>query len=310
MIQYKDMYDCIIIGAGPAGMTAAIYTARKKIKTLVLSKDSGGQMVLSNDVENYTGFTMVTGAELTLKFQEHLASLKEDLELKLGAEVTSLEKNITSFSVEDSKGNIYYARSVIIASGKQAKRLGIPGEDKFFGKGVSICATCDAPLYKNKTAAVVGGGDSAMDAILALSKVATKIYAVTINDKLVGDEILKAKVLNSTNVELYTASKILEVKGELSVLAITVQPLHKPIVELAVQGVFVEVGYEPSISFDHITDKNVDGEIKVDQNLQTSVPGIFAAGDINDDWGEQIVIAAGEGAKAAMAVSNYLNKHK
>ncbi len=304
------MYDCIIIGAGPAGMTAAIYTARRKLKTLVLSKESGGQMVLSNDVENYTGFSMITGADLTLKFQEHLATLKDDLEMQLGAEVVSLEKNITSFSVEDKKGNSYYAKSVIIASGKQARHLGIPGEDKFFGKGVSICATCDAPLYKNKTVAVVGGGDSAMDAILALSKVASKVYVININDELSGDEVVKQKVLQAANVEIHSASKATEIKGNASVSAITVQKLDKPAVELVVQGVFVEIGYTPSNEFDHITEKNKAGEVKVDANLQTSIPGIFAAGDINDAWGDQIVIAAGEGAKAAIAVSNYLNRQK
>jgi NADH-dependent peroxiredoxin subunit F len=141
------MYDCIIIGAGPAGMTAAIYTARRKLNTLVLAKDLGGQMVYSADVENYTGFTMVTGADLALKFQEHMASLTEDLEVKLGVEVAKLDKNITSFVVEDTKGNVYYGKTVIIASGKLPRHLGVPGEQELFGKGIAICATCDGPLY-------------------------------------------------------------------------------------------------------------------------------------------------------------------
>lgn len=304
------MYDCIIIGAGPAGMTAAIYTSRKKLKTLVLAKEVGGQMIRSSDIENYSGFHMITGSELTAKFEEHLKTVKEDLELQLGVEVITLEKNITSFSVEDKKGNIYYGKSIIIASGKKPRKLNIPGEDKFFGKGVSICATCDAPLYKNKTVAVVGGGDSAMDAALALAKVSSKVYIVNVNDQLVGDEVVKAKLVQAPNVEILNDSKILEIKGDKVVAEVAVQTFERPIQELEVQGVFVEIGYIPEIDFDQLTEKNAANEIKVDQNLQTSVPGVFAAGDINDAWGEQIVIAAGEGAKAAMAVSKYLNRQK
>ncbi len=304
------MYDVIIIGAGPAGMTAAIYTARKNFNTLVLGKESGGQMSWSSDVENYSGFAMISGAELTVKFQEHLESLKENLKIKIGIEVVSLDKNITSFSVEDSKGNVYYAKAVIIASGKQPKHLGIPGEKEFYGHGVSTCATCDAPLYKGRDVAVIGGGNSALDAIVALSKVASKVYVVNINDDLMGEEIIKSKIELLANITVYNSTKAIEIIGEKNVSTLKVHPFGKPEMELPVQGVFIEVGYEPSNSFDKLTDKNAVGEIIVDGNLQTNVPGIFAAGDINDAWGDQIIIAAGEGAKAAMAVSDYLNKLK
>ncbi len=304
------MYDCIIIGAGPAGMTAAIYTARRKLNTLVLSKDVGGQMTYSADVENYTGFTMVTGADLTLKFQEHMASLKEDLQVKLGVEVVKLEKNITSFVVEDTKGEVYYAKTVIIASGKLPRHLGVPGEQELFGKGVAICATCDGPLYRDKNVAVVGGGNSAMDAICALAKVAKQVYVINMTDNYTGEAIVCEKIMHMPNVKSYHSSKITKISGKDHVEGITVQQLGKPDLELAVNGVFIEIGYVPSISFADIIEKNEHNEIKVDKDLQTSVPGIFAAGDINDAWGEQIIIAAGEGAKAAMAVSNYLTNLK
>lgn len=304
------MYDAIIIGAGPAGMTAAIYTARKNLKTLMLAKQAGGQMAWSNDVENYTGFSMVTGAELAAKFQEHLASLGDGIELKTGVEVTNIEKNITSFAVEDAKGETYYGRAVIIASGREPKHLGIPGEDRFFGKGVSTCATCDGPLYKGKTVAVVGGGNSAMDAIWGLAKIAKNVYVININDDFAGDVILKDKIISSPNITLMHSTKALEIIGEQSVSAVRVQRFGKSAEELPVQGVFVEIGYVPSARFDQLTEKNSRGEIKVDRNLETTVPGIFAAGDINDAWGEQIIIAAGEGAKAAMAASDYLSKLK
>jgi alkyl hydroperoxide reductase subunit F len=304
------MYDVIIIGGGPAGMTAAIYTARKKLKTLLLTKQLGGQMVWSSDVENYTGFSMISGADLTLKFHEHLNQITEDLEVKEGVTVQSIERNVTLLQVTDSAEQEYFTRSVIIASGKEPRHLGVPGEEKFFGRGVAVCATCDAPLYKNKDVVVVGGGNSAMDALLALSKVARRIYSVNVNDRLVGDEVLRGKIESSPNITFYNQAKVLEVTGEDRVAGLRILKANRTEETLPVSGVFIEIGYEPSIGFDRLTDKNEKGEIKVDQNLQTSVPGIFAAGDINDAWGEQIIIAAGEGAKAAIAVSNYLNQLK
>lgn len=304
------MYDCIIIGAGPAGMTAAIYTARKKLKTLLVTKEIGGQMIWSSDIENYTGFSLITGSELTAKFQEHLESLKDDLEVKTGVEIISLEKNITSFSLEDKQGNSYYSKTVIIATGKNPKHLGIPGEKEFYGHGVSTCATCDAPLYKNKTVAIVGGGNSALDAIVSLAKLAKKVFVVNINQQLVGDEIIKEKAIAFSNVEIINNTKAIAVIGEKQVTQLEIQEFGKDNRKLDVDGVFIEIGYEPSTDFDNLTGKNNSGEIKVDSNLQTTMAGLFAAGDVNDAWGEQIVIAAGEGAKAAMSVSNYLNKIK
>lgn len=291
-------------------MTAALYAARKKLKTLLVSKDMGGQMVWSADIENYTGFSMITGADLTLKFQEHLESVRQDLDIKTGVEVVDIERNIISFEVSDKAGMSYYAKSIIIASGKIPKHLGIPGEDKFYGKGVAVCATCDAPLYKGRDVVVIGGGNSAMDAIVALAKVAKTVYSVNTNDALFGEDIVKDKVLRLPNVESHNTTKVLEILGDKLVTGIRMQKLGQESQTIPVSGVFVEIGYIPSNSFDRLTEKNEKGEIKVDQNLQTSVPGIFAAGDINDAWGEQIIIAAGEGAKAAMAVSSYLNRIK
>lgn len=304
------MYDCIIIGAGPAGMTAAIYTARRKLKTLVLAKGVGGQMVWSADVENYTGFTMITGADLTLRFQEHMSALKEDLEVKLDVEVVALEKNITSFTITDKAGNVYYAKTVIIASGRDPRHLGVPGEEKLFGKGVAICATCDAPLYKNKDVVVVGSGNSALDAIVALSKVARQVYVININNDFNGEDVVKAKVQNLPNVKIYTQTKVTKIEGDKFVTGIGILPFEKTEEVLSVNGVFIEIGYEPNIGFADLLEKNEKNEIKVDGDLQTNVPGVFAAGDINDAWGEQIIIAAGEGAKAAMAVSNYMTNLK
>lgn len=304
------MYDVIIIGAGPAGMTASIYTARKKLKTLLLTKQMGGQMVWSNDVENYTGFSMISGADLTLKFKEHLQHVTEDLEVREGVEVTNIDRNITTFEVTTQSNETLFAKAVIIASGKEPRHLGIPGENKFFGRGVAVCATCDAPLYKNKDVVVVGGGNSAMDALLALSKVARRIYSVNVNEHLRGDDVFRRKVESTPNITFYNSAKALGVVGDTHVTGLSIQKVDGGLEFLNASGIFVEIGYMPSNSFDKLTDKNEMGEVKVDQNLQSSVPGLFAAGDINNAWGEQIIIAAGEGAKAAIAAANYLNQVK
>jgi alkyl hydroperoxide reductase subunit F len=304
------MYDCIIVGGGPAGMTAAIYTARKNLRTLLLTKNIGGQMIWSSDVENYTGFTMISGAELALKFKEHVDSLPDHLELHEGVTVTGISKNITSFAVMDDQNRSYYGRSIILATGKSPRHLGIPGEKEFYGRGVAVCATCDAPLYKNRDVAVVGGGNSALDALHALSKVARMVYSINLNAELTGETVLKELVQRAPNVQFFSNTKTVAIEGEKLVTGIRIAPLGKPEQTLAVSGVFTEIGYEPSTEFEELTDKNDKGEIIVDQNLQSSVPGIFAAGDNNDAWGEQIIIAAGEGAKAALAVSNYLTGKK
>lgn len=304
------MYDCIIIGAGPAGMTAGIYTARRKMKTLIISKTVGGQMVWSADVENYTGFTMISGADLTLRFQEHMAALKDDLEVKVGEEVLSVEKNITSITVTTKAGDVYYGKTVIIASGKDPRHLGVPGEKELLGKGVAVCATCDAPLYKDKTVAVVGGGNSSMDSICALSKVAKQVFVLNINDDFTGEALVKDRILGLQNVRVYHQTKVTKIVGTKNVTGVGILQFGKKEEVLKVNGVFIEVGYEPNNAFAAELAVDEQGLIKVDRNLQTSVPGIFAAGDINDAWGEQIIIAAGEGAKAAMAVGEYLGKIK
>lgn len=302
------MYDLIVIGAGPAGMTAAIYAARKNLNTLVLTRETGGQMAWSSDIENYSGFEFTTGIELTKKFRDHVLSIPEKLELKEGVEVTALEKNITTFVITDKQGKLYYSKSVIIATGRKPRKLKIPGEDKFFGHGVATCATCDAPFYKNKTVAVIGGGDSAMDALLSLSKTSKKLYSINLNPELSGDIILKSKIEALPQITYFKQAKTLEIFGNNKVTGLKLQKKDGNLETLSLDGVFVEIGFEPENNFDNLTQKNYLGEIKVNKNLETSIPGLFAAGDVNDAWGEQIIIASGEGSKAALAANDYLNK--
>jgi len=304
-----EIFDTIIIGGGVAGIAAAIYAVRKNLKVLMLTKNIGGQAALSGDVENYPGFTMITGADLAKKFKEELINFENHgLWVKEGVEVVDLAGADPDFSVKTSDGQIYHGKTVIIASGRNPKLLNIPGEKEFFGKGVATCTTCDAPFYKDKDVAVVGGGNSALDAAFSLIKVARSVTIINNTDSLRGDEILLKNVTTSPKVKILNNHEALEILGDQAVGGIKVRDQAGQEQIIPVSGVFIEIGWTPSTSFDKLTDKNDIGEIEVDEYGATSVPGIYACGDVNDIWGEQIVIAAGEGAKTGLRVAEHLSK--
>ena len=305
-----QIFDTIIIGGGASGITAAIYTVRKNLKVLMLTKNIGGQAALSGDVENYPGFTMITGADLAKKFREELMNFENDgLWIKEGVEVVDLSGADPDFTVKTSQGEEYHGKTVIIASGRIPKMLGIPGEKELLGKGVATCATCDAPFYREKQVAVVGGGNSALDAAFSLLKVARSVTIVNTTDTLRGDEILMKNVTSSPKVKVLNNHEVVEILGDQAVGGIKIKNNQTGGEQvLPVSGVFIEVGWTPATSFDKLTDKNDKGEIEVDNYGTTSVPGIYACGDVNDQWGEQIVIAAGEGAKTGLRVAEHLSK--
>lgn len=305
-----EIFDAIIIGGGAAGITAAIYTVRKNLKVLMLTKNIGGQAALSGDVENYPGFTMITGADLAAKFRAELLAFEgKGLWVKEEAEVTDLSGADPDFLVSTADGSKYRGKTVIIASGRIPKMLGIPGEKELLGKGVATCATCDAPFYKDKDVAVVGGGNSALDAVFSLIKVARSVTVINITDSLRGDAILLKNVTSSSKVKVLNNHEALEILGDQHVGGIKIKNKQTDEEQiLPVSGVFIEIGWTPSTAFDKLTDKNDKGEIEVDQYGATSVPGIYACGDVNDQPGEQIVIAAGEGAKTALRVAEHLSK--
>lgn len=296
------IYDLVVIGAGPAGITAAIYASRKRLETLVISKDIGGQAALSGDVENYTGYQFISGPELALKFEEHLK--KFDITLKEGEAVLELGKAGDLVRVRTDKG-IYEAKSAIIASGKRSRELGVPGEKEFKNKGLTYCATCDGPLFSGKDVAVIGGGNSALDAAIQLIKIANKIYLVNVTAALTGDPVMQEIVKASPKVTILNNSRVSAVLGESLVSSIRINIADKEEL-LAVKGVFVEIGLIPNSEFVKDIEKNKLGEIKVNSYNETNVPGIFAAGDVTDVPEKQIVIAAGEGSKAALGVFRYL----
>jgi NADH-dependent peroxiredoxin subunit F len=302
------IYDLIIIGAGPAGMSAAIYAARRKINFLIISMDIGGQMSWSSEVANYPGTTSVSGVELAKNFQTHMSVYGTKVKQE---EITKLSKK-GRICVVKTKKNTYESKAVIIATGKSPRKLNVSGEDKFFGKGVNYCATCDAPFYKNKTVAVVGGGNSGLDASLFLSHYAKKIYLLEAMPQLGGEAYLRDKVLASKKVAVITGAKIKEIFGGASVKGFKYEKDGKEN-SIDVDGVFIEIGLLTKTDFTNVQ-KNRWGEImlfrstKSNEENMTNVPGIFAAGDTTDVPAKQIVIAAGEGCKAALAAFDYINQ--
>ncbi len=299
------MYDLIIIGAGPAGITASVYAARKKINLLVISRDIGGQAAWSGDIENYTGYQFISGPDLAAKFEEHMR--KFGIQLKEGESVIGLEKKSGSIEVKTNKGQ-YEAKTVIIASGKRSKELEVPGEKEFKNKGLTYCATCDGPLFSGKDVAVIGGGNSALDAALQLIRIARHVYIINITPKLGGDEIMRQQVIAAKNATVFNDAKVTQVLGEKFVQAIKISQQSKE-ETLKVEGVFVEIGLIPNSEIYPGITKNERGEIIVDHYNRTNLEGIFAAGDVTDVPEKQIIIAAGEGSKAALSAFRYLMQH-
>jgi NADH-dependent peroxiredoxin subunit F len=304
-----ELFDTIIIGGGPAGLSAAIYAVRKNLKVLIITKDIGGQAALSSDIENYLGFSLISGSELAGKFRADLLNFENNgLTVKEGEEVTSLTGLESEFTVITGSGK-YRGKTVIIASGRTPKMLGVPGEKEHLGKGVATCATCDGPFYKDKDVVVVGGGNSALDATFSLMKVAKSVTIVSFGEDVEGDEILKENVKKASNVKILGKHQVVEILGDKSVGGVKIKDLQSGQEDvLTVSGVFVEIGWTPAATFDSITKKNTLGEIEVDEFGKTSVEGIYSAGDVNSLWGEQIIIAAGEGAKVALSVAEHIAK--
>jgi NADH-dependent peroxiredoxin subunit F len=300
------MYDLIIIGAGPAGITAGVYSARKKLDVLVISKDIGGQAAWSGDIENYTGYQFISGPELAAKFEEHMR--KFELKLKEQEAVTDVSRSADKIVVRTERGE-YAASSVVIASGKRTRELGVAGEKEFKNKGISYCATCDAPLFTAKIVAVIGGGNSALDAAIQLTRIAKQVYIINIASDLTADAIMQEQVLASPLVTVLNNTQVSAVLGDKMVKSIQIRREGKNEI-LPVEGVFVEIGLIPNSEFARTVDKNQSGEIKVNCYNETNVEGVFAAGDVTDVPEKQIIIAAGEGAKAALSVFRYLVRHR
>jgi thioredoxin-disulfide reductase len=300
------IYDLIIIGGGPAGITAGIYAARKKIKTLLITKDWGGQITKASEIENWPGIKNISGTDLMKQMTEHLKNFS--IETKEDREVIDLEKKAENFIIRDDKDEEYETKTVIIATGKTPRLLNIPGEEEFKGKGVSLCSTCDAPMFKDKEIAVIGGGNAGLGMALDLTKYAKKVYVLEFLEKIQGDAVVKEKLEQTGKVEFYTNTAVKEIKGSQFVESLICENRDTgEDKEIKVQGVFIAVGMMPKAGFaEGLVKFNEAGEIKVGKNNNTKTLGLFAAGDITDVKYEQIVIACGEGAKTLLEVDNYL----
>ncbi|RJQ32760.1 hypothetical protein C4572_00460 [Candidatus Parcubacteria bacterium] len=300
------VYDLIIIGGATSGLTAGIYAARKKLNAIIVTREVGGQTLLTETIENFPGFEKISGPELIARMETQVKKLKLPV-IKTG--ISSLEKTADGqFVAKTDKGDEMKAKAIIVTTGKNPRRLDVPGEKEFENKGVVYCSTCDAPLFGGKTVAVAGGGNSGLNAAYDLLKYAVKIYVMEAGGRIIGDEVLQDKLKESGIVEFMTNVDIKEIAGRNFVdKVVYLDKKNGQTGELAVQGVFVNVGWVPATGFlKGVVDLNDYGEIIIDPANQTSTPGIFAAGDATNVKYKQCIIAAGEGAKAALAAYDYL----
>jgi len=300
-----EMYDVIIIGAGPAGLTAAIYTSRRNLKTIVLTKDLGGQVIKTPYIENYPGFKKIEGFKLIKNMEEQVKDLGVEIKYEEVVKIIPKEKTF----VVETRERKYESRTVILAFGKTPRSLNVPGEKEFSGKGISYCATCDAPLFRDKIVAVIGGGNSALDATLLLSSLAKKVYLVHRRDEFRAFESLVEEAKRKKNVEFVLSHVVEEFKGDdilRSMILKNVKTGERK--EIKVDGVFIEIGSEVKTDFiKGLVKLDKNNHIIVNNNCETSRPGIFAAGDVTNTPFKQIVVAAGEGAKAGLNAYNYLH---
>jgi len=308
MIKYKSMHDLIIIGGGPAAITAGIYAARKKIKVLLVTKDWGGQVVLAPDIDNYTGLSNVKGMDLVNKMVAHLK--ENELEIK-EEEVTGIKKKEQLIEIK-TKSNSYQAKALVFATGRTPKKINAEGEEQFIGKGISYCAVCDAPLYRDKVVAVIGGGNTGVNTALEVAKYASKVYIMGYRPVSPADEFLRQEADQHPKITFYHNTVTLKFKGEQFVKSFIYRDKGTDEEkELEVEGIFIAIGSIPNSSLvENMLELNEKKEIKIDRNNASSVENIFAAGDATDVSHKQIIIAAGEGAKAALNAYSYLNKKK
>jgi thioredoxin-disulfide reductase len=304
-------YDLIIIGAGPAGVSAAVYASRQKLNMLILSKDIGGQVAKKAvDIENYPGFEKISGPELVELYKKQLKA--NELSVTID-EVTGIKKKDGKFFVSVKSGKIHESIAVVITSGAQSRHINVPGEEEYAGKGVSYCSLCDGPVFKNKTVAVIGGGNNGFESALFLSNYVPKVYILEYGEKPNADQENQELVAKHANIEVITSAKVSKIEGKIFVESISYEDLKtNEEKKLDVKGVFVEIGYLPATSFvSGLVELNEKNEAIVDsKTLETKTPGLFSAGDCNVSKYKQIVMASGEGAKAALSAYEYIKKHK
>lgn len=303
----RERYEVVVIGAGPAGLTAAMYAARQGLATAVVAGSVGGQAMRATHVENFIGWRLVSGPELIERFREHASQF--DCDCFEGNLVNAIVPTENGYEVFSREGLALATSAVIIATGKAPNRLSIPGEEEFVGRGVSYCATCDAAFFTGKPVAVIGPGESAADAALELSTLGAGPITLASDRTIVAPEAVLAKVAEDPAITLRERTKPLRIEGNDRVERLVLRTSEGDELAVDVDGVFIEIG---SIRADDfalgLVEVNDRGEIVIDKSGATSTAGIYAAGDVTDEFGKQIITAAGQGARAAMAANRDLKR--
>jgi len=301
----SESSDVLIIGAGPAGLTAAVYCARKMLSTVIVSENIGGQALESWAIENYMGYRMVSGEELMNRFAEQVR--KEDIRFELDR-VIALEKKDGLFVAETISENTLKAKTVILAQGNKPRKIGVPKEDEYLGRGLSVCSTCDGPLYRGKKVAIVGGGNSALQTAIEMSGIAKSIDLI-VRSAIKADPVYVDRLKEKDNLNVHLQTHITALHGDKFLTGISIKTESGMERNLELDGVFIEIGWLPNTGFlNGFVKLNERKEIVIDTDCHTNVEGIFAAGDVTSIKGKQIIIAAGEGAKAALEAHEYLMK--
>jgi len=300
-----EVYDVLIVGAGPAGLTAGVYCARKMLNTIIISENIGGQALESWAIENYMGYRMITGEDLMKKFEEQVHTLNMRLELD---RIVSISKEDDVFILRTISENLFKAKSLIFAQGNRPKKLGVANEEQYLGRGLSICSTCDGPLYKGKRVTVVGGGNSALQTVVEMSEIAQSARLI-VRSSIRADPVYVRMLESKKNITVHLNTQITALHGDKFLDAITIRNESGEEQKIEIDGVFIEIGWLPNTDIlDGFVALNEKKEIIVDINCHTSMAGVFAAGDVTSIKGKQIIIASGEGAKAALEAHEYLLK--
>jgi len=307
----SSVYDLIIIGGGPGGLAAGIYAMRAALKTVLIEKGAhGGQMTMSDEVENYPGFEQISGMELSMKFAEHARSYGIEM---ISDEVEAIEPGLEHHEVRLAGGEVIRGYAVVLATGGSPRKLGIPGEDKYYGKGVSYCAVCDGFFFREKTVAVVGGGDTACEEALYLAKLARHVYLIHRRDELRASKILQKRVMDECKIEVLWNTLATEVLAdEQGVNAVAIEDARTgDNRQLDVEGAFIFIGFEPNNALVPAGVKmNADGYVMTNEKCETAIPGLFVIGDLREKYARQIVVSAADGATAALAAAHFVETKK
>ena len=307
-LNETELYDVLIVGTGPAAVASAVYAVRKGLKTAMIGTKIGGQVLDTNEIENVIGLTKTTGSEFSKKLETH--AKEYEIALKEGNYVREIKEDGKNKIVTTDDGKSYSTKTVILATGAKWRELNVPGEQDYKGKGVHYCATCDGPFYKNLDVAIIGGGNSGVEAALDMAGIAKSVTLVEFMPDLKADKILQEKLTERENITVITNAQVTEVYGETFTTGLKYKERStEEMKDLKIDGMFIEIGLVPNTEFiKGYVETTKFGEIIINEVNSTNVKGIFAAGDVTTVKYKQIIIAMGEGAKAALGAFDYLIK--